>query len=430
MLANDRWQVTPMLPATTDVLIVGAGPVGLATAAALARAGVDVTVVDRAPSAAHTSRAAVVHARTLEVLDRIGAAAPLVAAGIPAPRFTIRDRDRTLVPVTFAGLPTRYPYALMVPQSTTEAVLHDRLTAAGGRVVRGCEAVALTDHTVTFAGGERVTARYVVAADGMHSTIRGLAGIGFGPDAPPTDLSAGSSGGRSGDSSGGESFALADVKVDGGPPRDEVVLYFSRAGLLVWAPLPDGTVRIVAAVDDAPEHPDAAYVQALLDDRGPLRSRARVTDVVWGSRFRVRHRVADRFRAGPVLLAGDAGHVHSPAGGQGMNLGLKDALALADALTETLRSGSETALDRYAAERRPVAQSVVRFAAQLTRLATVPAPVRPIRNALLSALAHVPAFRRRLAYRLSGLDQRLPHAAGAPVGEESAHETDRTAPRA
>jgi 2-polyprenyl-6-methoxyphenol hydroxylase-like FAD-dependent oxidoreductase len=140
--------------------------------------------------------------------------------------------------------------------------------------------------------------------------------------------------------------------------------------------------------------------------------------------------VADRFRAGPVLLAGDAGHVHSPAGGQGMNLGLKDALALADALTETLRSGSETALDRYAAERRPVAQSVVRFAAQLTRLATVPAPVRPIRNALLSALAHVPAFRRRLAYRLSGLDQRLPHAAGAPVGEESAHETDRTAPRA
>src|SRR6185436_20849090 len=113
-------------------------------------------------------------------------------------------------------------------------------------------------------------------------------------------------GGSPGSGSDGESFVLADVTVDGGPPRDEVVLYFSRAGLLVWAPLPDGTVRIVAAVDDAPEHPDAAYVQALLDHRGPLRSRARVTDVVWGSRFRVRHRVADRFRAGPVLLAGDA----------------------------------------------------------------------------------------------------------------------------
>jgi 2-polyprenyl-6-methoxyphenol hydroxylase-like FAD-dependent oxidoreductase len=411
MLANNRWQVLSMLPTTTDVLIVGAGPVGLATAAALAGAGVDVTVVDRAATAAHTSRAAVVHAHTLEVLDRIGAAAPLVAAGIPAPRFTIRDRDRTLVPVAFDGLPTRYPYALMVPQSTTEAVLHDRLTAAGGRVLRGYEAVGLDGGTVTFADGQSVTARYVVAADGMHSVIRGLAGIGFG-----------------GSPSAGESFVLADVTVDGGPPRDEVVLYFSRAGLLVWAPLPDGTVRIVAAVDDAPEHPDVAYVQSLMDSRGPQSARARVTDVAWGSRFRVQHRVADSFRAGPVLLAGDAGHVHSPAGGQGMNLGLKDALALADALTEALRSGSGTALDRYAAERRPVAGAVVKFASLLTRLATVPAPVRPLRNSLLSALSHLPAFRRRLAYRLSGLDQRRPAAAGAPAGEESAHGTDRTRP--
>ena len=399
-----------MLPATTDVLIVGAGPVGLATAAALTGAGVDVTVVDRAATAAHTSRAAVVHAHTLEVLDRVGAADPLAAAGIPAPRFTIRDRDRTLVPISFAGLPTRFPYALMVPQSTTEAVLHDRLVAAGGRVLRGYEAVGLSGGTVTFANGESVTARYVVAADGMHSTIRELAGIGFGDP-----------------SSGGESFTLADVKVDGGPPRDEVVLYFSGAGLLVWAPLPDGTVRLVAAVDDAPEHPGTAYVQSLLDHRGPDRSPARVADVVWGSRFRVHHRVADTFRAGPVLLAGDAGHVHSPAGGQGMNLGLKDALALAGALTEALRSGSEAPLDRYAAERRPVAQAVVGFASQLTRLATVPAPLRPVRNALLSTLARIPAFRRRLAYRLSGLDQR--HA-GPAVAEESQHGIERTGHRA
>ncbi|WP_433731391.1 FAD-dependent oxidoreductase [Actinoplanes sp. CA-051413] len=399
-----------MLPATTDVLIVGAGPVGLATAAALTGAGVDVTVVDRAATAAHTSRAAVVHAHTLEVLDRIGAADPLAAAGIPAPRFTIRDRDRTLVPISFVDLPTRFPYALMVPQSTTEAVLHDRLVAAGGRVLRGYEAVGLSGGTVTFANGESVTARYVVAADGMHSTIRELAGIRFGDP-----------------SSGGESFTLADVKVDGGPPRDEVVLYFSGAGLLVWAPLPDGTVRLVAAVDDAPEHPDTAYVQSLLDHRGPARSPAQVAEVVWGSRFRVHHRVADTFRAGPVLLAGDAGHVHSPAGGQGMNLGLKDGLALADALTETLRSGSEAPLDRYAAERRPVAQAVVGFASQLTRLATVPAPLRPVRNALLSTLARIPAFRRRLAYRLSGLDQRR---AGPAVAGESQHGIERTGHRA
>ncbi|XVV15581.1 FAD-dependent oxidoreductase [Actinoplanes sp. CA-131856] len=374
-----------MLPTTTDVLIVGAGPVGLATATALAQNGVGVTVVDRAATAAHTSRAAVVHARTLEALDRIGAAAPLVAAGIRAPRFTIRDRDRVLVPVSFDGLPTPYPYALMVPQSTTEAVLNDRLTAAGGTVRRDQEMVGLEGSTATFASGEQVTARWVVAADGMNSTVRRLAGIGFGNAAAE-----------------GESFTLADVRVDGGPPRDEVVLYFSRSGMLVWAPLPDGTVRIVAAVGDAPEKPDAAYVQALLSTRGPAREPARVTEVVWGSRFRVHHRVADTFRAGPVLLAGDAGHVHSPAGGQGMNLGLRDALALAEALTD----GSEAALTRYAADRHPAAEEVVRFASRLTRLATVPAAARPVRNAALSALSRVPSFRANLALRLAGLTDR------------------------
>ncbi|GAA0571875.1 NAD(P)/FAD-dependent oxidoreductase [Paractinoplanes ferrugineus] len=378
-----------MRPSTTDVLVVGAGPVGLATAAALQGAGVDVIVVDRSATTAHTSRAAVVHARTLEVLERIGAARPLVAAGLPAPRFTIRDRDRVLAPITFGALPTPYPYALMVPQSTTEAILDDRLTAAGGRVARGHEAVGLSGATVTFATGEQIAARYVVAADGMNSTIRRLAGIGAG--SPPAT------------SSGGDSFALADVRVHGGPPRDEVVLYFSRAGLLVWAPLPDGTVRIVAAAADAPERAEPEYVQALLRDRGPVRIPARVTEVTWSSRFRVHHRVAETFRAGPVLLAGDAGHVHSPAGGQGMNLGIKDALALADALVDTLTSGSEEPLDRYAAERLVAARQVVGFAARLTRLATVPAPVRPIRNAVLSTLARVPAVRSGLAHRLSGV---------------------------
>ncbi|SNY37455.1 FAD-dependent oxidoreductase [Paractinoplanes atraurantiacus] len=418
-----RWQTD------VGILVVGAGPVGLATATALAQRGIDVTVVDRAAGAAHTSRAAVVHARTLEALDRIGAAAPLVAAGIPAPRFTIRDRDRVLVPVAFDGLPTPYPYALMVPQSTTEAVLNDRLTAAGGTVLRGQEVVGLDGATATFATGDQIRAHRVVAADGMNSTIRRLAGIGFGPAATSgstssrtaTDASASgrtatdasgraatdASGRAATDASGraatdGESFTLADIKVDGGPARDEVVLYFSRAGMLVWAPLPDGTVRIVAAVDDAPEQPDIAYVQKLLSSRGPAREPAQVAEVVWGSRFRVHHRVADTFRAGPVLLAGDAGHVHSPAGGQGMNLGLRDALALADALAD----GSDAALDAYAAARRPAALEVVRFASRLTRLATVPAPARPLRNAALSALSLVPAFRSNLALRLAGLTDR------------------------
>ena len=200
-----------------------------------------------------------------------------------------------------------------------------------------------------------------------------------------------------------ESFVLADVRMAGGVPADEVILYFSPAGLVVVAPLPGGLHRIVATADDAPEQPSAAYVQALLDARGPKSDRAIVREVIWGSRFRVHHRVADAFRAGRVLLAGDAAHVHSPAGGQGMNIGILDALSLADALTTALQAGQESALDAYGDTRRPVAKQVVALADGLTRLATVRPGLRQVRNLLLGGLAHVPQFRRRLAWQLSGL---------------------------
>jgi 2-polyprenyl-6-methoxyphenol hydroxylase-like FAD-dependent oxidoreductase len=195
---------------------------------------------------------------------------------------------------------------------------------------------------------------------------------------------------------------LADVRLQGRVPEREVMLYFSPAGMVVVAPLPDGMHRIVATVDDAPEQPDEAFVQALIDARGPRTDKPRVHGMTWSSRFRLHHRVADAYRAGRLLLAGDAAHVHSPAGGQGMNVGILDAVALAGALGRAL-DGDAAALDAYAAERRPVAQQVVSFADRLTRLATVPPRLRPLRNLMLAGLAWMPAFRRRLAWRLSGL---------------------------
>src|SRR4029453_18436003 len=139
--------------------------------------------------------------------------------------------------------------------------------------------------------GGTIKAQYVVAADGMNSTIRDLAGLG-----------------HNGDDALSLSFALADVRVDGGLPGDEVLLFFSAPGMLVVAPLPDGSFRLVAEVDDAPGQPDVAYAQRMLDTRGPHRSKVKVTGVVWGSRFRIHERVADEYRAGRVLLAGDAAH--------------------------------------------------------------------------------------------------------------------------
>jgi 2-polyprenyl-6-methoxyphenol hydroxylase-like FAD-dependent oxidoreductase len=381
------------LPGGTEVLVVGAGPVGLAVAASLVGHGHDVTVVDRQATGANTSRAAVVHARTLETLERIGVSERLAGLGIHAPQFSIRDGDRELVPVRFNGLATDYPYTLMVPQNITEQVLLDRLEELGGSVHRPYLATGMSQTAdgaeVTLDSGDMIKAQYVVAADGMNSKIRDLAGLG-----------------HNGNDALSLSFTLADVRVEGGLPADEVLLFFSAPGMLVVAPLPDGSFRLVAEVDDAPEQPDVAYAQRLLTSRGPRRTTVSVTEVIWGSRFRIHERVADQYRAGRVLLAGDAAHTHSPAGGQGMNLGLRDAVTLGDALSVALRDGREDKLDEYATESRAEAMRVVALAHRLTRLATAPAAVRPLRNAALRLLALVPAFRRGLAEQLSATGHR------------------------
>jgi 2-polyprenyl-6-methoxyphenol hydroxylase-like FAD-dependent oxidoreductase len=373
----------------TDVLVIGAGPSGLTLAASLVKKGVATTVVDRQPAGANTSRAAVVNSRTLEVLEVLDVSRRLVKEGVQAPRFTIRDGRRTLIPVDFSVLPTDYPYSLMVPQATTERLLLDRLTELGGTVLRPktLTSVAQDADGVTAAFDDRdvIRARYVVGADGVHSTVREQAGIGF---------------------EGGvyqESFTLADVRLHGEAPADEVILFWATAGLTVVAPLPGDIYRIVAPVADAPEAPSAAFIQRLLDERGLGAGRMVVTDVIWGSRFRIHHRVADTYRAGRLLLAGDAAHAHSPAGGQGMNLGIQDGVALADALADVLAGGPDAGLDVYSAARRPIAQQVVEMTDRLTRLATLPRAARPIRNTAISLVGRIPSVQRTLAMRLSGL---------------------------
>jgi 2-polyprenyl-6-methoxyphenol hydroxylase-like FAD-dependent oxidoreductase len=371
----------------TDVLIVGAGPTGLTLAAALLLQGAHVTLVDRQAEAMNTSRAAAVNARTLEVLEGVDVTRRLIKEGLEAPRFAIRDGATALLSVEFGGLRTAHPFTLMVPQSTTERLLLDRVRELGGDVVRPKVLATVTEDTTgvtaTFGDGDTVRARYVVGADGMHSTVRTQAGIDFTGAAYD------------------HSFVLADAHLIGDAPTDEVRLFWASEGLTVVAPLPEGAYRIVAPVDDAPEVPSLAFVQQLLDARGP--GGITVTDVVWGSRFRIHHRVADTYRRGRILLAGDAAHVHSPAGGQGMNLGIQDAIVLADALAAVLVGGPEARLDEYAAARRPIALQVIALTDRLTRLATMPRALRPVRNAALKVLGHLPWVTRALASRLSGL---------------------------
>ena len=395
-----------MLPTDTDVLIVGAGPTGLALAIVLQQAGVDHILVDALPAGLNTSRAAVVHAHTLEMLEPLGIIDDLQAEGLSLRQFTIRDRDETLLQISFDELPSAYRKILMIPQPLTERALASRLQSLGGTIYRNIEAIGAWQEgdcavvrVATPEGEKLVRASFVVGADGMHSAIRQSTSIAFEGEAY------------------GESFVLADVRMDWPLGRHEVSLSFSPAGLVVVAPLPDGSFRVVATMDQAPSEPGIADIQRLLDARGPEKSPARISDVIWSSRFRVHHRLASSYREGRILLMGDAAHVHSPAGGQGMNTGLVDAVVLGRALAAVVRDGAPISLlDDYATMRRPAAKEVLGLASRLTRIATVkPILVRKLRNLMLRLLDRMPAFKTKLALQLSGISRRhlsrLPDAA-------------------
>jgi 2-polyprenyl-6-methoxyphenol hydroxylase-like FAD-dependent oxidoreductase len=384
------------LPREADVVVVGAGPSGLTLSALLAAQGVDCVTLDAKAEGATTSRAAVVHARTMEVLEQLDVSRELLDRGIVVQDFTVHDRQRSLLSISFRDLPTAYPFTLMIPQNETEAVLAARLRALGGHVHRPSRVIHVEQDekgaAVVVTDGEgaehTIRAGYVVGADGMHSVVRDDTGIGF---------------------SGGEydrPFILADVRMDW-PRSTSVELLLSPEGVTVVAPLPGDRYRVVATVEQAPSDPGLRDVQRILSTRGPGNGKGvRVNELLWSSRFRVHHRVADRFRVGRVLLIGDAAHVHSPAGGQGMNTGIQDAVGLGRVLVAVVRGEeSDEALDAYERTRRTVARQVVDFTDRMTTLATLRSPAkRMVRNHLLTALGHLPAFRHRLAMQLAELD--------------------------
>ncbi len=378
------------LPSETEILVVGAGPAGLALAVTLAAHEVPFVLIDKLEAGQNTSRAAAVQARTLEVLERLGAADAMVAAGRKIPLATMRDRDRVLLHIDFTGLQSRYPFILTLPQSETEAILARRLEVLGGRIERGQEAVSMSQDAgginLALRDGGSVRAHYAVGADGYHSTVRQACGIGFAPGTYA------------------QTFVLADVHMDWPLSSTELQVFLAREGIALVAPFSDQRFRIVATVDTAPEAPDQPYVQDILDRRGPSAA-ARVRDVVWSSRFHVHHGVAARYRAGRAFVCGDAAHVHSPAGGQGMNIGIQDAVALGERLAAVIAGQQPDAwLDGYETERRPVAERIVSMTDRMTRVGTMTTPAGQfLRNAMLQAIDYLPAARARIARQMAEL---------------------------
>ncbi|MDX2355292.1 FAD-dependent oxidoreductase [Dietzia sp. PP-33] len=380
-------------PTQIDTLIVGAGPVGLAAAVKMSQNGARIRIIDAAPSGASTSRAAVIHARTLDLLADIGLATRMLEEGIIVPDFTVRARNTKLAHIDFRGLRTPFPFTLMLSQARTEELLASALSDTGCGIDRE---VAFESFESTSSGRvavlrrgdgtrETVDARFVIGADGGHSRVRQQLGIAF-EGAEYSD-----------------SFVLADVSMVWPLAPTEVQLFLAEQGLMVVAPLPGGQHRIVATVDDAPARPTVTDIQHLLDERGPGQTTVHSLD--WSSRFRVAHRLAASYRQGNAFLAGDAAHVHSPAGGQGMNLGIQDAVDLGGHLLDVLSgTRNEDTLAEYELIRRPAAVKVIGFTDRMTRMATLRTPVlRHLRDAAIRTVLHSPRRQTRLARRLAQL---------------------------
>lgn len=375
-----------------DVLVVGGGPTGLMLAAEASRRDLRVRVVDQLEGPSPLSRAIVVHARTLEILDGLGLAAPLVARGTPLRRVHLRSERRSLLTVGFDELPSPFPFLLSAPQSATEDVLARHLATFGVQVERPVRFAGHTEDADGVrvrldgpGGPEEVRCRWLVGCDGAHSAVRHALGLPF--DGHPY----------------AERLALCDVRWDVDLPRDTLHSYLSADGFLAAFPLPQDRWRLIGVRrDDAPDEAALAELQAMVDSR--TEAGGRLWDPTWVAGFRIHSRQVPRYRVGRVFLAGDAAHIHSPAGGQGMNLGLQDAHALAWRLAHR-GPALEAVLDSYSAERHPVAAATLQGTELATWVGTARNVVaRAARDAAAPWLASSSLVRDRVTRTLAELD--------------------------
>ena len=355
----------------TNVLIVGAGPVGLTLACELTRYRVPVRIVDKAPQRTDKSKAIVIWSRTLELLDREDkGSAPFVEAGFKVDGVNIVAADGAVVGhVKMDSVASPYPYALMLPQSDTERLLEERLQRLGVSVERSTEAIALAigadgvQATLRHADGREETAHadWLAGCDGAHSIVRHTLAAPFSGETLPSD------------------WILADTHMSGYPfPDTEVAVYWAREGVLPIFPIAPKRYRIIANIPpsdgDHPHDPTLEEVAAIVEQRGP--KGVRLFDPIWLSGFRINARKVASYRTGRVFLTGDAAHVHSPAGGEGMNTGMQDAFNLAWKLALAIHGTcGEALLDTYSQERSGVGDEVLKNTSRLTAIGTLHNPI-------------------------------------------------------
>ena len=391
-------QLTSGVMDTADVVVVGAGPTGLMLACELALGGVAVQVLEERASTPNITRAFAAHARTLELLDARGLAEDLIPRGVAV--YEIAPPGGKAMDLR--KLPGRYAMLLIVPQSGTEQVLTNRAGELGVPIVRGAEVAALSQDddgvTVTCVGGESIRAKYVVGCDGAHSTIRDLVGIDFVGKQYETHI------------------LLADVALSDAP-GDTLTGVTNERGVVLMIPFGDGWFRAIAwdrLREQAPmtepvtlDEIRNSFVRIAGRDYG-------MTDMRWSSRFLSERRQARHYRSDRVFIAGDAAHVHSPLGGQGMNTGIGDAMNLGWKLAAAANGTAPPALlDTYENERHPVGAAVLRTTDAFNQVVLGRSRGQRIaRNIVIGTLTRVPKTRRLMREFLSGIGIAYAHKRG------------------
>jgi 2-polyprenyl-6-methoxyphenol hydroxylase-like FAD-dependent oxidoreductase len=348
------------------VLIVGAGPTGLTAALELSRLGVPVRIIDKLATPATTSRAVGVQARTLELLELRGLAEEMVRLGNPGLAASIYAGGKRVFRLDFTRIDSRYHYSLFISQAETERILRTAVEKQGVRIERGVELVGLAQDMLSpdpnpvrvvlrHADGrlEQAQAPWLISAEGAHSTVRATLDLPFE--------------GHTRD----EQYALGDLHVEGELAETDVHIFSSAHGFLGLFPMGNRRFRLIASNPLSRPSKDAApaleELQAIYDQRSPIPARFR--DMSWSSWFRINSRMVARLKVGRLLLGGDAAHIHSPAGAQGMNTGIQDMINLAWKLALVLKGQAPPALlDTYEQERLPVMRDVLAKTEGLTNV--------------------------------------------------------------
>jgi 2-polyprenyl-6-methoxyphenol hydroxylase-like FAD-dependent oxidoreductase len=406
----------------TDVLVAGAGPVGLAMACELARYDLSVRIVDKTAERTDKSKALVVWSRTLELMDRMGCREKFVTCGLKVAGAGIYADHKRIGFVDMTGVATPYPFALMIPQSDTERLFEEHLTGFGVHVERQ---TALQQFAATADGvscvlvhedgsQETVEASWLLGCDGAHSVVRHQLGMEFHGE---TLLS---------------NWALADLHLQGAPVPQEMSIGWHSDGIIALFPLSPTRYRIIANLGEASgpvgtgNRPDPTLeeIQQIIDRRSPFPMQA--SDPVWLAAFTINERKVKHYRAGRVFLAGDAAHIHSPAGGQGMNTGIQDACNLAWKLALVHRGlcTADVLLDSYSSERSRIADMILEATGKGTAMAVMQGEFKQsIRDHVGSLLLGFAPFTRMAAnvlsevaigYPDSVLNGHSAHVAGGP----------------